>query len=67
MMRSLLLLAISAAALCGCASSSVTNARTDALENRQSRMDARAEARAERRTIRSDAADARSQMMFDAL
>ena len=48
--------------LSGCAQ----DARTDSLENRQSRMDSRTEARTERRQIRSDREDARVKARMDA-
>lgn len=51
----------------GCSSSSPQQVRTDALQNRQGRMNDRAENAADRRQIRSDTMDARTAATFDAL
>lgn len=62
------LAAISLAAICAAtlpACTGIQDARTDALENRQNRMNSRAEARAERRQIRSDNMDARTDLIFN--
>lgn len=53
--------------LSACSSTSVSQGRTDALQNRQDWMNTRAEAAAERRQIRSDNMDARTAATFDAM
>lgn len=54
-----------AAGFSGC--SNVSEARTQALQNRQQSFNNMADAAAERRAIRSQNADARSQATFDAI
>lgn len=51
----------------GCTNTSPGAARTEALQNRQDRMNSRANAAAERRQIRSDNMDARTAATFDAM
>jgi len=55
------------AGLPACSSTSPAQALSDALQNRQGRMNSRAGAAAERRQIRSDNMDARTAATFDAL
>lgn len=62
--RFLCIASLATATLVGCASQPITVARTHALKNRQNRMDDRAAGRADQQAIRSDAADARSQLLF---
>lgn len=50
-----------------CSSTPLSQGRTDALQNRQDRMNSRADAAAERRQIRSDNMDARTAATFDAM
>jgi hypothetical protein len=53
--------------LTACSSTSVSQSRTDAVQNRQDWMNSPAEAVAERRQIRSDNKDARIAATFDAM
>jgi len=50
-----------------CSTTPLSESRTEALQNRQDRMNSRADANAERRQIRSDNMDARTARSFDAL
>jgi len=58
---------VTLAGLTACSSTSASQLRTDALQNRQNRMNSRAEDAATRRQIRSDNMDARTAATFDAM